>query len=149
MKKNVELSLQLSRDKRIGVKQNQCWYNSFKTLFYCQEYEYEAIYVEGMLADVSGFCTEHGWLEIDGQIVDPTLPEDDGYYFPGLRYKGMPELSEAIKETKDRQPNGVPIFSAYGWQGETSPEFRAAREASMAFVKAMVARSVGLDRSVQ
>jgi hypothetical protein len=107
-------------------------------MFYCKEFEHDAVYVEGMLVDVSGFCTEHGWLEIDGQIVDPTLPEDDGFYFSGLRFGGMPELSRAMQNTKDRQPDGVPIFYAYGWEGETSPEFRAAREASMAFVSAMV-----------
>lgn len=149
MKKNVELSLQLSRDKRIGVKPKQCWYNSFKSLFYCEEYQYEAIYVEGILVDLSGFCTEHGWLEIDGQIVDPTLPENDGIYFPGLRFRGMPKLSRAMQNTKDHQPDGVPIFHSYGWAGKDSPEFRGAHEAAMAFVEARVARSVGLDRSVQ
>jgi hypothetical protein len=139
LRKNFELSLKLSKDRRTGVKPNQCWYNSFKTMFYCKEYERDAVYVEGILVDNgSSFDCEHGWLEIDGQIVDPTLPDDDGFYFPGLRYNGMRELSEAMRETKDRQPNGVPIFSAYGWEGETSPEFRAAREASMAFVKAMI-----------
>ncbi len=92
------------------------------------------------MADVSGFCTEHGWLEIDGQIVDPTLPDDDGYYFPGLRFKGMPELSRALKMPKNSNED-FPIFYRFGWAGKDSPEFRAAREASMAFVQAMIARA--------
>jgi hypothetical protein len=137
LRKNFELSLKLSKDKRTGVKPNQCWYNSFKTMFYCKEYEHDAVYVEGILVDVSGFCTEHGWLEIDGQIVDPTLPNDDGIYFPGLRFRGMPELSRAMQNTKDRQPDGVPIFSAYGWDGSESPEFLTARRTAKAFLSAV------------
>ena len=141
MKKNVELSLVLSKDKRIKAKPKQCWYNCFKTLMYCREYEYDAVYVEGIFVDsVYCFETEHGWLEIDGQIVDPTLPMYDGVYFPGLRYKGMPELSTAMREASERKSSGVPIFYAFGRGGHDSPEFRSSREASMAFLRAIVAR---------
>ncbi len=141
MTKNVELSLKLAKDQRIGAKPKQCWKNAFKILLYCDEYEYEAVYVEGIFVDtVASFEIEHGWLEVDGQIVDPTLPLHDGVYFPGLRYKGMQELSPAMREARDHQPNGVPIFYAFGWGGHDSPEFRSAREASMAFLQAMAAR---------
>ena len=38
---------------------------------------------------------EHGWVELDGEIIDPTLPEADMPYFPGLRFVGKAGLEEA------------------------------------------------------
>ena len=140
LKKNVELSKQLARDKRIRVKQNECWYNAFKTIYYCREYERDAVYIEGISVEIkSGLEFEHGWLEIDGQIVDPTLPEDDTVYFPGIRLKGMPELSKALKIPKSSNED-FPIFYRFGLGGKDSPEFRASRQAAVAFVKALIAR---------
>ena len=136
-KKNVELSLKLSKDKRIDVREQECYYNCFKTLLYCKEYSQEAVYVEGIYL---GMPIEHGWLEIDGQIVDPTLPTDTGIYFPGLRYKGISELSKAMQSPKKRYDGDFPIFYRFGWGGHDSPEFRSARDASIAFLQAMVAR---------
>jgi hypothetical protein len=137
MKKNYELSLKLSTDERIGVEQQQCYYNCFRTLLYCGEYSRDAVYVEGIYL---GMPMEHGWLEIDGQIVDPTLPTDTGIYFPGLRYKGMPELSQSLRLPKKKYKGDFPICYRFGWGGDDSPDFRAAREASTAFLQAMAAR---------
>ena len=128
--KNFELSLKLSKDKRIRAKKQQCFYNAFKTMFECDEFA-TATYVEGFAVDLFQF--EHGWLEIDSQIVDPTLVRDGIVYFPGLRFNGMTELSKAmhsiLKETKE----DLPIFYRFGWGGHDSLEFRSAREASTQF----------------
>jgi len=136
-KKNIELSLKLSKDKRIGVRSQECYYNCYKTLSHCEEFQ-NAFYVEGIC--FSGFTFEHGWLEIDGQIVDPTLPEDQGIYFPGLRFQGLPGLSEAMRIPKDGCSEDFPIFYRFGWGGKESTEFHSTREASMAFMQAMIAR---------
>jgi len=140
MRKNFDLSLKLSKDERIEAKPQQCYYNAFKTLFYCPEYEYEAVYVEGLY--LGSFLIEHGWLEIDGEIVDPTLATHAGVYFPGLRYKGMPELSKAFQLPKKSIDDGFPIFYRFGWGGHGSPDFRAAREAATVFVNAQIGKSV-------
>ena len=132
-RKNIELSLKLSKDKRIGVKPRQCWYNAFKTLFYCPEYE-DATYVEGIAVD--GIAIEHGWLEVNGEIVDPTLPTDDLIYFPGLRFEGMRNLSKALRTipTSEGTDEGVPLFYRFGWGGRDSVEFQSAWKAAMQFI---------------
>jgi hypothetical protein len=69
---------------------------------------------------------EHGWVEKDGVIVDPTLPLDKGVYFPGLRFKGQRGLAEALRIAKPGYTTELPIFYRFGWGGVDSPEFRAA-----------------------
>jgi len=39
------------------------------------------------------------WVEIDGVIVDPTLPMHQGEYFPGLRFSGEYGLAERCSDT--------------------------------------------------
>ena len=130
MRKNVELSLKLSKDKRIRVKPRQCYYNAFKTMYYCSEYQ-RATYVEGFV--FIGFLIEHGWLEFNGEIIDPTLPTNDLIYFPGLRFEGSAGLSKAMQIPTDNKSVDFPIFYRFGWGGHDSPEFRAARQAAMRY----------------
>jgi hypothetical protein len=84
-----------------------------------------AVYVEGM-AVFGGLPVEHGWVEKDGVIVDPTLPLKPGVYFPGLRFRGGLELAEALRIPKAKGTSDLPIFFRFGWGGVDSPEFRAA-----------------------
>jgi hypothetical protein len=138
MRKNFEMSLKLSKDKRIRAKPRQCYYNAFSTLFYCPEYQ-KANYVEGFVC--FGFLIEHGWIEFNGEIIDPTLPKDDPVYFPGLRFDGMAELSKAMKIPKDKGTDDFPIFYRFGWGGNDSPEFRSAREAGMRYCDLLVGQN--------
>ena len=44
----------------------------------------QASYVEGWIITASGLVVEHAWLELDGELVDPTLYREEGTrYFPG------------------------------------------------------------------
>lgn len=129
--KNFELSLRLSKDKRIRAKKQQCYYNAFKALCYCEEYK-KATYVEGFAVDCFQF--EHGWIEVDGMIVDPTLPRDGIVYFPGLRFEGLVEVSKAMHSIPKSTDEDFPIFYRFGWGGGESADFRSAREASMQFM---------------
>ena len=70
---------------------------------------------------------EHGWLELDGEIIDPTLVADPVEYFAGLRFSERETWQLAGKL------GGFPLFYGYGWGGWDSLEFRAAREAAEAF----------------
>lgn len=142
MRKNFSLSLKLSKDKRVGVKKQRCFNNCFRTLFFCGEYSTDAVYIEGFfLATNIGYAIKHSWLEIDDQIVDPTLPRDTGFYFPGLRYQGTLELAKAIQIPKECQDNDLPIFSRFGCGGHDSIEFRAAHDASWWFFLVMSIRA--------
>lgn len=87
----------------------------------------EADYVEGMAVLGGKLPIEHGWIEKDGVIIDPTLPHDDLDYFPGLRFNGQRGLAEAMKIPKPKRTREYfPIFYRFGWGGVDSPEFRAA-----------------------
>jgi hypothetical protein len=54
-----------------------------------------AAYVEGFAVNRHRLVFEHAWIEHEGAILDPTLPEDDLVYFPGLRFVGRDELIQA------------------------------------------------------
>ena len=93
-----------------------------------------ADYVEGM-AVVGDLAIEHGWVEKDGVIVDPTLPSHQIVYFPGLRFRGERGLAEAIDIPKpEYTEEELPFFYRFGWGGIDSPEFRAALVAAYRFV---------------
>lgn len=78
---------------------------------------------------------EHGWVEKDGVIIDPTLPNDDLDYFPGLRFKGQQGLAKAMQISKPKYTvEDLPIFCRFGWGGVDSPKFRAAMIAAYRYV---------------
>ena len=40
---------------------------------------------------------EHGWVvRQDGVTIDPTLPDTDALYFPGLEWKGRAGIKEFL-----------------------------------------------------
>ena len=107
--------------KVIRSKSKQCYLNAFRVVQNVPEYA-KANYVEGM-AVLGGLPIEHGWVEKDGVIIDPTLPEDQGEYFPGLRFSGENGLAEALQHFKSPE---LPFFYHFGWGGVDCPEFNAA-----------------------
>ena len=66
----------IAESKRVGklvrAKARQCYYNAFHVVENLPDYFY-ADYVEG-IAILGSLHIEHGWVEKDGVIVDPTLP---------------------------------------------------------------------------
>jgi hypothetical protein len=66
-----------------------CWRNAWRAWGSVAPMS-ETFYVEGYVIDPSiGIAIEHGWLEVGGQAVDPTLPNQGGVtytYYPGLRF---------------------------------------------------------------
>ena len=81
----------VSESKRVGkavkAKKKQCYINAMRVIWYVPEYE-QADYVEGYAVTDGNFCIEHGWVEQDGVVIDPTLHDDGIAYFPGLRFTG-------------------------------------------------------------
>ncbi len=127
--KNAEISLALSRDKRLRPKVGHCYRNCFRAIQVLPEFK-NAIYVEGIVHLTRGFQIEHAWLERDGEIVDPTLPTQQGVYFSGLRFNGVVGLAEAMAIPKQSGSRDLPLFHRFGFGGHLSPEFTAARIAA-------------------
>ena len=124
MEKDVGESKRVRRLLR--GRAQQCYWNAFQVVQQIPEYS-DAEYVEGMAVNDHGIAIEHGWVEKDGVIVDPTLPADELTYFPGLRFKGLRGLIEALKTPKpEHTGEDLPIFYRFGWGGIESPEFRSA-----------------------
>jgi len=134
--KNVTKSLELAADERIGAEAKQCYGNSMRAVMHCPEH-YNAVYVEGFAVFTNGFSIEHGWVEVDGEIVDPTLPTDNMAYFPGLRFEGAYGLSKAFAIPTDGCCSDLPIFYRFGWGGGESPEFSAARKAAECYAETL------------
>ncbi len=110
--------------KLVRAKVKQCYRNASQVLLALPEYA-NADYVEGIIV-IGKLAIEHGWVEKDGVIVDPTLPLTQGVYFPGLRFRGGLEFAEALRIPKPKCTSDLPIFLRFGWGGIDSPEFRAA-----------------------
>lgn len=118
----------------IRSRPQQCYYNAFRTIFEVPDYA-RAEYVEGLAVIEKAMVIEHGWIEKDGVIVDPTLPNDDLDYFPGLRFTGQRGVAEAMRIPKPKRTReDFPIFYRFGWGGIESPEFRSALVAAYRYV---------------
>ncbi len=132
--KNVEESHRAG--KAIRAKKQCCYLNSFRVIQEVPGYS-AAIYVEGIAVQVTqggGWTFEHGWIEKDGEIIDPTLPSQELVYFPGLRLIGERGLAEALAIPKPKiAKEDFPIFYRFGWGGSGSPEFAKARKQAEQF----------------
>ena len=118
----------------VRSKPKQCYLNAARVILGLPEYA-DADYVEGLAVLAKVMVIEHGWVEKDGVIIDPTLPHDDLGYFPGLRFRGQRGLAEAMKIPKPEiTQDDFPVFYRFGWGGIDSPEFRAALVAANRFV---------------
>lgn len=80
-----------------------------------------ATYVQGfiVLAGQSTSVIEHGWIELEEQIIDPTLPHlkkiaADLHYFPVQRLS-VKQLKAAVEEAQEDYPDDPPL-PVYGTQ---------------------------------
>jgi hypothetical protein len=78
-------------------------------------------YVQGfvVLSNRSAQIIEHGWLELEAQIVDPTLPHlkkiaPELHYFPVQRLS-LKQLKAAVEEAQEDYPDDPPL-PVYGTQ---------------------------------
>ena len=137
MRKNFALSEALAKDKRVRARKSQCFKNAFDVIFHCPEFS-NATYVEGIVvATKLSLLIEHGWLEIDNQIVDPTLTDAHWTYFPGLRFEGHAGLAKGLRLPKS-EGGELPFFYRYGFGGWDSLDFRSARQLATTFQEAQL-----------
>jgi hypothetical protein len=119
MQKNVPLSKRLRKWARTP---KQCYRNAWRVAMRLREEGKPAVYVEGFAVRNKSF--EHGWVELDGEIIDVTLPDDDYTYFAGLRF---PNPATVLFIQKDETSPTLPAFRCFGWGGEESAAFTRAR----------------------
>lgn len=126
----------------IHATRQRCFFNAFRAVTALSDYQ-NATYVEGIAVTTAGLILEHGWVERDGEIVDPTINDEHLVYFPGLRYQGAAGLSQAITKVPKQFESceDLPIFYRFGFGGENCPEMTQAREQAKAYSKSIVEKS--------
>ncbi|MDX2215690.1 MAG: hypothetical protein SFY66_20680 [Oculatellaceae cyanobacterium bins.114] len=79
-----------------------------------------AVYVQGfIILGKSAKIIEHGWIEVDDRIIDPTFPHfnkvaADLHYFSAQRLT-VKQLKAAIEEAREDYPEDEPL-PVYGSQ---------------------------------
>jgi hypothetical protein len=106
----------------VGAQNKDCFKNSVLASMATPG----SFYVEGWAITSFGLVVEHGWVEKDGEVIDPTPVYvqnlDNTKYFPGVKY-----TSKEIMKLFGRKSNiTVPIVSSKNGHGMEHPEFRRA-----------------------
>jgi hypothetical protein len=102
MKQDVKLSKKYA--KEIPTKVGGCFLNA--QMFVLMAGHRDALYVEGFASKVGG---EHGWVKLDGKIVDITpgwTGDREVEYFPGYKYTRQ----EVLNITKRRRVVNKPLW---------------------------------------
>ena len=122
---NQKLSKAVAQRTDVRTKWGQSFNNAFKVLDRLPD----AVYVEGYaLAGSPLIQVEHGWVEYQGKIIDPTFPKGVAHYEPGLRFTRN-ELHEAMYTIpKNSHTADLPVFYRFGWGGSESPEMMLANK---------------------
>jgi hypothetical protein len=123
---NHMLDESLSREvaKQVSSKAKAAFKNAYKAALMMEK----ATYVQGFLviAGQSYQPIEHGWIEVDDRLVDPTFPHfhsaaQNFYYFPAQRLT-VKQLKAAIEEAEEDYPedNPLPIYGSapYDYYGD-------------------------------
>lgn len=94
---NVTLSIEIA--KSINSKATDYFDNAYKAALLTEG----SMYVQGFLIYAVEPCIllEYGWIELDGQIVDPTFPHlnknaQELYYFPA-QHLTIKQLKAAVE----------------------------------------------------
>lgn len=142
--KDIDESRRVSRALRAAMK--ACWFNARKVVLRLPEYA-QASYVEGWLVVGNGMMMEHGWVAKDGLVIDPTLPEKEIVYFPGLEFVGRDGIEAFLATKKGKKCKKSPFFSAFGWGGGDSPSYQQACQNALAY-SAAFAQKANIDSKV-
>jgi hypothetical protein len=141
MDKPLDEALSREIAERISSKAKAPFDNAFKAALKTPG----ATYVQGFLATTGKPYEpiEHGWIELDDRIIDPSLPylnrePQTLHYFPAQRLT-VKQLKAAIEEAKEDYPEDdpLPIYGAapYEYYGDKmlgGKEYQAAFETAAA-----------------
>lgn len=124
MKVDRDLSRRLAEST--ATKPRSAWRTAWRALQSHTDLE-NGFYVEGWAAPLDGSRVfEHGWLEIDGRIVDPTRWESQLAYFPVLRFD-----RDQVCDASANRPE-LPVTWRYASRQRINPAYRRAWHAAHA-----------------
>jgi hypothetical protein len=127
--KHLNRAISKRAAKIIQSKPKECWKNAFFSLLEVPELA-RGQYVEGWIVPITiPIAIEHAWIELDGQIIDPTPKSwiTQFAYFPGLRLS-KDELMHAVADD-----GRLPIAWRYGWGGMEHPGYSEAYKHALSF----------------
>jgi hypothetical protein len=111
MNKPLDEALSVDVAQRVKSKPKTQFQNAYRAALATQG----AIYVQGFLAFAGKPYKpiEHGWIELENSIVDPTLPylnknAQEIWYFPAQTLT-VKELKAIIEESKEDYPEDDPL----------------------------------------
>lgn len=136
--------LDATLSKEIATRVKSKAKNSFDNAYNAALITEGARYVQGFLVLVGAPYKpiEHGWIEIENCLIDPTLPHlskdpEELYYFPAQSLS-VKQLKAAVEEAKEDYPEDppLPIYGAtpYAYYGDTmlgGTEYQAAYEEAL------------------
>ena len=111
MNKPLDEALSVEVAQRVKSKPKTQFQNAYRAALATQG----AVYVQGFLAFAGKPYKpiEHGWIELENSIVDPTLPylnknAQEIWYFPAQSLT-VKELKAIIEESKEDYPEDDPL----------------------------------------
>lgn len=122
-----KLSRQYAKLPGISKNRAKCWQNAVRNIFY-QEDLATGFYVEGFAVTVRGQVIPHGWIELDGKIIDTTPgwynnPNCESIvYFPARRFAA--DVARSFFAAR-------PLPTATHWD---DPDYADAHKAASIFV---------------
>ncbi len=126
---NLNLALSQRAAKTVTAVPHACWQNAAAALLVLPELA-SGQYVEGWAVLVAvPIPVEHAWIELAGQLVDPTPISWQGQfaYFPGLRFTKA-EVAHAVHAGIQ-----LPLAWQYGWGGMKHPAYVQAYKQAWSF----------------
>jgi hypothetical protein len=130
----VDRDLSHSVSESVGTQPESAWRTAWRALHSRADLAH-GLYVEGWAVTPNGAdLFEHGWLEIDGRIVDPMRWDMQLAYFPVLRFDRR-QLSEASVD----RPN-LPVTWRHDSRQRPNPAYRRAWHAAHTLAKSQRSR---------
>jgi hypothetical protein len=133
--KDVEESRKVAKETAAASK--RCFFNARRAISTLARYA-EASYVEGYAVLDNAMSREHGWIVHEGKIIDPTLPDEDVVYFPGLEFQGRSGIKAFRRRPRAKENRKAAFFHAFGWGGKESPSFHKCFEEAMAHMRKLL-----------
>ena len=111
---NLDYDLSMKVAKQIGAKLGQCYKNAFNTLPLVNP---GALYVQGLATShkLSFIPLDHGWVEVNGKIVDPTWVDMiDVQYWPIQKWT----WDEVLTQLENQKQMSLPLIMVSVQQNE-------------------------------
>lgn len=120
MSKSLDTTLSTEIAKRIKSKAQASFDNAYRAALETKD----AMYVQGFLAFAGDPFKpiEHSWIELEDQIIDPTLPhlnrKAQGLHYFAAQRLTVKQLKAAIEEAQEDYPddNALPVYGAMPYE---------------------------------